>query len=70
MRRGGADHPAQPVIRAHKAAVRHRLHELIDDDTADEIFLLLEGAIAHRSMDADGSLMATARRRAEALLTG
>lgn len=65
-----ADDPAHPVVRAHKAAVRSLLAELVREEvpgaeakgTADHLFLLLEGAIVHRGIDAGGGLSRAARR--------
>ena len=50
-----ADHPGTAVVREHKQAVRRRLGELVAEvvapalaePLAEEIFLLLEGAVAH-----------------------
>jgi len=70
------EHPAFAVIRAHKRAVRERLehlvrsdHPRIDDaaDVADHLFLLIEGAIAHRGIDGD-QLLDRARTIAARLL--
>ncbi|KIH96531.1 transcriptional regulator [Streptomonospora alba] len=52
-------HAGWRVIREHKEAVRARLAELIAEDApgadagdlAEHVFLLLEGAIAHRGID-------------------
>jgi hypothetical protein len=71
-----ADHPAQDVIGAHDAAVRALLADCVRQDrpdpdpqaAADELFLLLEGSVAHRGIDAGGSLPRTARERAVRLL--
>ena len=72
-----SDHPAQDVVRAHKRAVRRLLADLIAQDradlahadvVADEVFLLLEGAIAHRGIDDGDALMARAREAAGRLL--
>jgi AcrR family transcriptional regulator len=72
-----ADHPGHRVIRAHKQAVRRRLAALIradhpkigDHDTAaDLIFLLLEGAIAHRGIDGDDRMLRGARTMTERIL--
>lgn len=74
-----ADHPGYRVVRAHKQVVRQRLAELMRNDhpgladaeaTADEVFLLLEGAIAHRGIDGDDRLLTQARRTTERLLHG
>lgn len=66
-----ANHPAYRVLRAHKQAVLDRLVELLvtgpaanHEDTvavAQEIYLLLEGAIAHRGIDGDDRLLKRAR---------
>ena len=68
-------HPGQAVIRRHKQAVRDRLEELVREDrpgldasgTADHLFLLLEGGVAHRGIDG-GRLLGTARELAARLL--
>lgn len=71
------DHPAQPVIRAHKRAVRALLADLVREDrpglvepdgTADELFLLLEGSVAHRGIDEGSTLTVRARERVARLL--
>lgn len=73
------DHPAYRVVRAHKHLVRQRIAELVRKDhptiadageVADEVFLLLEGAIAHRGVDGDDELLESARRRVARLLRG
>lgn len=66
-----ADHPAYRVIRAHKQVVLDRLVELHENGSAadpeaavadaQEIYLLLEGAIAHRGIDGDDRLLKRAR---------
>ncbi|MEI2774875.1 MAG: TetR/AcrR family transcriptional regulator [Tetrasphaera sp.] len=72
-----ADHPAYPVVRAHKQAVRDRLTELVradcpdadDPETlAEHLFLLLEGAVAHRGIDDNTALLTSARELAEHLV--
>lgn len=71
------DHPAQSVIRAHKSAVRELLADLVLEDrpglddpggTADELFLLLEGSVAHRGIERGDALTRRARERAARLL--
>ncbi|MCK1803588.1 TetR/AcrR family transcriptional regulator [Brevibacterium sp. R8603A2] len=71
------DHPGQAVIRAHKTAVRRRLGELLHADhpdlsdrgsLAEHLFLLLEGAIAHRGVDGDDRRLVRARGLAAQLL--
>lgn len=76
------DHPAHEVIRYHKQAIYDRLVELVREDTPPEdahrmlarhLFLLLEGAFAHRriygtSLLTDGREMA-ARLMSEAAAT-
>lgn len=73
------EHPGYEVVRAHKQAVRRRIEELIRADcpgvneperTADHLFLLLEGAIAHRGVDGDDHLLVTARKLATRILRG
>lgn len=70
-----ASHPGFTVIREHKRRVRTRLQELIAEEgghdsaeTAEHLFLLLEGAIAHQGVDGDGRRLSTARRLAADLL--
>ncbi|ACV05865.1 transcriptional regulator [Kytococcus sedentarius DSM 20547] len=72
-----AEHPAYQVVRAHKQAVRDRLAELVradclnvdDPETmAAHLFLLLEGAIAHRGIDDETALLTSARELAEHLV--
>ncbi|GGA60227.1 TetR family transcriptional regulator [Pseudoclavibacter endophyticus] len=68
------DHPAYAVITAHKRAVEHCVYDLIHTDyphledpraLADEVFLLLEGAIAHQGIDTDRHRLHNARQIAE-----
>lgn len=67
-------HLAHRVVRAHKQAVRRRLAELLRDEiddpdaTADHLFLLLEGGVAHRGVDGHDHLLAEARKMAERLV--
>ncbi len=72
-----ANHPGLVVIREHKRAVHERLNVLIAEDTpqprnsdtiADHVFLLLEGAIAHRGIDQDDHRLMQARDIARGLL--
>ncbi len=71
-----ADHPGFAVIRAHKHAVRRRLAELVaeagpeeDPETlAEHLFLLLEGGIADRGIDAEH--IKRARDLARGILAG
>lgn len=65
------DHPGRGVVRAHKRAVRARIGDLLRETppaegeptaVADQVFLLLEGALAHRGIDADDRLVRSARR--------
>lgn len=71
------DHPGYRVIRAHKRAVLDRLVELLDADpsetrdagsAAQEVFLLMEGAVAHRGIDGDDRLFRSAREMTQRLL--
>ena len=73
------DHPAHRVIRAHKRAVHRRLADLIRADhpeagdanaAADQVFLLLEGGIAHRGIDGDDHMLRSARVISERILHG
>ncbi|MPY77894.1 MAG: TetR/AcrR family transcriptional regulator, partial [Actinophytocola sp.] len=70
-----ADHPGVAVIREHKRAVRDKLAELVrvdaphaedPDALAEELFLLLEGAVTHIGIDGDSKRMRTAKRIASA----
>lgn len=69
-----SDHPGYRVIRAHKQAVLDRLVELLGsgahdaDSTAQEVFLLLEGAVAHCGIDGDDRLFRSARAMTVRLL--
>lgn len=71
-------HPAYEVVRRHKRLVRERLEELIADDPgvshpdqlAEHLFLLLEGAIAHRGIDGSTERLTRARALAAQLLSG
>lgn len=72
-----SDHPGHRVVRAHKRAVRRHLTALIRSDhpgiadpeaAATLLFLLLEGAITHRGIGADLTILREARRAAERLL--
>jgi AcrR family transcriptional regulator len=70
------EHPGYRVVQVHKRAVRRRLEELLREErpelqaeiTAEHLFLLLEGAIAHRGIDGDGHLARRARSIATQLL--
>lgn len=73
-----AGHPGQAVVRAHKAAVRSKLEELLRVDrpdvtdpaaVADHLFLLLEGGVAQRGIDGDGRMLAVARETAARLVS-
>lgn len=73
------DHPAHEVVSAHKRAVRDLVARLVREDrpglddpdgTADELFLLLEGSVAHRGIEQGDALQVRARERAERLLGG
>lgn len=72
-----ADHPAREVIRTHKQAVRQRLSELIMSDqpeiqdaegVAGHLFLLVEGAFAHRGLADNDQLLVEARELGRRLL--
>lgn len=71
-----SSHPGFAVIRDHKRRVRARLEELIAEDagaadpaeTAEHVFLLLEGAIAHQGIDGSEDRVGAARSLAEGLL--
>lgn len=69
------EHPGFAVIREHKRLVRERLEALIAQDGVDDaaalaehVFLLVEGAVAHRGIDGDAARLARARAIAGALL--
>lgn len=74
-----ADHPAFAVIREHKRSVKTRLLTLLNAELpeienaealAEHLFLLLEGAVAHRGIEGSPpSLAKQARRIAQELLT-
>lgn len=70
------DHPAHEVIRYHKHSICDRLEELVAEDAAPEVdhrllanhlFLLLEGAFAHRPIYGT-SLLEQGRWMADRLL--
>lgn len=72
-----ADHPGLDVIRRHKAAVRAKFAELIREDApdaddpeklAEQLFLLVEGAVAHTGIDGDAHRVTLARGIAEILM--
>ncbi|GAA4910243.1 TetR/AcrR family transcriptional regulator [Streptomonospora salina] len=71
-----AGHAGWKTIREHKEAVRARIAELIAEDApgadaedlAEHVFLLLEGAIAHRGIDEGELRVRTARDLAARLL--
>lgn len=72
-----AEHPGYRVVRAHKQAVRRLLANLLREDhpwiedpetVADHVFLLLEGAVAHRGVDGDDHLQTAARDLAARLV--
>ncbi|WP_414944350.1 TetR/AcrR family transcriptional regulator [Amycolatopsis sp. cmx-11-32] len=72
-----AGHPGLDVIRRHKAAVRAKFTELLREDVpgaadperlAEQLFLLLEGAVAHTGIDGDAHRVTLAREIAEILL--
>ena len=70
-------HPGMVVVRDHKQQVQRRLRELVaadcphledPDAVADHVFLLLEGAVAHRGIDEDDHRLVQARGLAGDLL--
>lgn len=69
-------HPAYEVVRRHKRLVRERLEGLIAEDPgasrpgqlAEHLFLLLEGAVAHRGLDGSPERLTRARAMAAELL--
>lgn len=72
------DHPAYAVVQEHKRMVLERLTELIEDQepridnaerVAQQVFLLMEGAIVHMGVDGDDRLFASARDMAEQLIS-
>ncbi|MBB5750571.1 TetR/AcrR family transcriptional regulator [Micrococcus sp. TA1] len=71
-------HPAYEVVRRHKWLVRERLEELVAEDPgvsqpgqlAEHLFLLLEGAVAHRGLDGSQDRLTRARSLAAQLLGG
>ncbi len=74
-------HPAHDVVRAHKDAVRNRLGDVLRMDgmdrpdgthverLADQVFLLLEGAVAHRGLPDGARLQSVARELARDLVS-
>lgn len=71
------DAPAYQIVRAHKRAVRARMSQLVRADlpgvnapemTTDHLFLLLEGAIAHRGIDGDDRLLTAAKWIAKSII--
>ncbi|MFE6612140.1 TetR/AcrR family transcriptional regulator [Amycolatopsis sp. NPDC057786] len=72
-----AGHPGLDVIRRHKAAVRAKFADLLREDApaaadperlAEQLFLLLEGAVAHTGIDGDAHRVTLAREIAEILV--
>jgi len=70
-------HAGLEVVRRHKRAVEARLARLVSadaphavdpDDLAAELFLILEGAIAHTGIDGDGRRMQHAKKIAAVLI--
>ncbi|MGW9307050.1 TetR/AcrR family transcriptional regulator [Saccharomonospora azurea] len=70
-------HPGYEIVRHHKQQIRERLTRLIAEDgaagdpaqLAEHVFLLLEGAVAHRGLDGSAERLTRARALAEKLLT-
>lgn len=71
------EHPGHRVVRAHKREVRERLAELVeayvpgaDEPTAvaEQVFLWLEGGVAHRGIDGEDHLLRSARAMTVRLL--
>lgn len=73
-------HPGRQVIVAHKQCVQTRLRELVDEDLKGErrgdleslaghLFLLIEGAVAHRGIDGNDHWLIAAKEWARELLT-
>ncbi|WP_460962181.1 TetR/AcrR family transcriptional regulator [Parasphingorhabdus pacifica] len=72
------EHPGVTVIRRHKTEVRRKLTELVAEDrpqlddhdaVAEQLFLLLEGAVAQNGIDGDTTHLHRAEALATALLT-
>ncbi|PTR32347.1 TetR family transcriptional regulator [Rhodococcus sp. OK519] len=69
-------HPGYGVIRDHKARVYERLIELVAEDelvddpqaVAEHVYLLLEGAAAHRGIDGSDQRLVRARELARQFL--
>ena len=62
-------HPGRGVIRMHKEAVRSEIGRLVvDDELADHLFLLLEGAVARRGSEGTTAGLDSARKVASALV--
>ncbi|WP_295627779.1 TetR/AcrR family transcriptional regulator [uncultured Corynebacterium sp.] len=71
----GSNHVGMTVIRRHKRLVREKIESLLSAEgrvdaaeLAEHIFLLLEGAVAHRGVDGEPTRLRQARRIAERLL--
>lgn len=70
-------HPGYEVVRDHKTKVYDRIAELVGEDTrvrdpqavAEHVFLLLEGAVAHRGIDGSARRLTRARELARRCLT-
>lgn len=74
-----ADHPGLAVIRHHKAAVHHKIAELVRQDRpetgdpdalAEHLFLVLEGAVAQSAIDGNTGRLQHSKKIAESLLSG
>jgi AcrR family transcriptional regulator len=65
------DHPGRAVIRMHKQAVRAEIGRLVDGDEqlADHLFLLLEGAVARRGCEGTTAGLESAREVASGLVS-
>ncbi|GAA2033345.1 TetR/AcrR family transcriptional regulator [Yaniella flava] len=72
------DHPGYQIVQAHKGLVLRYLIGLIEDThpdydeaetVAEQVFLLMEGAIVHLGVDGDDRLLHSARDMAKRLIT-
>lgn len=70
------DHPARDVVRKHKTALRDELAVLAEQagleppgDVADELSMLLDGALVTASIQRNGDLLGRARDMARRLIT-
>lgn len=66
---GATSPPVAAAARAHKDRLRRYLRGFVGDDAlADQLLMLIDGAIVSAAMNGDPAAAGTARRAAEALL--